>query len=306
MTRSKYSMFPIQYPSLWGYYKTQSQSFWVPEEIDLSLDIADFERLNTDEQYFIKMILAFFNQSDGIVNENLALRFYQDVDIPEARAFYAMQLAVEAIHSETYSLLIDTYVKNQKEKQQLFNATDTIPTIGKKAEWALRWLASDSPFSDRLFAFSVVEGLFFSGAFCSIFWIKSRGRMPGLCKANEWISRDEGLHFTFATELYRQLKLRSSAARSIIEEAVEIETEFVRDSLPVDLIGVNSKSMAIYVRYTADRLLQTYGMPTIYRENNPFSFMNLIDLQNKTNFFESRVSEYKRGHDTELNFSADF
>ena len=306
--RSKYSMFPVEAPVLWEFYKRQSHAFWIPEEIDLAADLKDFHRLNKGEQHFVKHVLAFFNQADGVVNENLAMRFYQDVDLPEARAFYAMQIAIEAVHSEMYSLLIDTYVKDTNEKDQLFNAIATIPAIGRKAEWALKWTASNASFAERLFAFAVIEGLYFSGSFCAIYWLKSRGLMPGLCKSNEWISRDEGIHWTFACALYRHLALSAPTARlrEIIEEAVIIEKEFVTESLPVDLIGMNSKRMSSYVEYTADRILQHFGLRKIYNASNPFDFMKLIDLQGKTNFFEGRVSEYSKGHDTTISFDAAF
>jgi ribonucleotide reductase beta subunit family protein with ferritin-like domain len=306
--RSKYSMFPVEAPTLWEFYKKQSHAFWIPEEIDLADDLKDFHRLNKGEQHFVKHVLAFFNQADGVINENLALRFYQDVDLPEARAFYAMQLAIEAVHSEMYSLLIDTYVKDTHEKNQLFNAIATIPAIGKKADWALKWMASSASFAERLFAFAVVEGLYFSGSFCAIYWLKSRGIMPGLCKSNEWISRDEGLHWTFAAELYRYLGFQASTSRlrEIIKEAVAIEQEFVCSSLPVDLLGMNKTLMSTYIEYTADRILCRFGIPKLYGSANPFDFMKLIDLENKTNFFEGRVSEYSKGHDTTISFDAIF
>jgi ribonucleotide reductase beta subunit family protein with ferritin-like domain len=306
--RSKYSMFPVENPNLWDFYKRQSHAFWIPEEIDLAADLKDFAKLNPGEQHFVKHVLAFFNQSDGIINENLALRFYQDVDLPEVRAFYAMQIAIEAVHAEMYSLLIETYVQSTEEKNKLFNAIATIPAIKKKANWALQWMASDAPFAQRLFAFAVIEGLFFSGSFCAIYWLRSRGLMPGLAKSNDFISRDEGLHWTFAAEMYRHLGLQVDAAttRAIIKEAVAIEQEFVCQSLPVDLIGMNSRLMAQYVEYTADRIMKTFGFSTVYNVDNPFPFMRLIDMEAKGNFFEVRISEYKKGHDTELDFAADF
>lgn len=306
--RSKYSMFPIEHHALWDLYKKQSQAFWVPEEIDLSGDLKDYKRLSPNEQHFIKNVLAFFNESDGIVNENLVLRFYQDLEIPEVRAFYAMQMGIEAIHAETYSLLLDTYVSSAAEKEKLFNAISTIPAIRQKADWALRWISSSDSFAQRLFAFAVIEGLFFSGSFCAIFWLKKRGLMPGLGKSNEFISRDEGLHWTFAAELYRTLKLDApeKTLHSILDDAVAIETEFVCDSLPVDLIGMNSKLMTQYVQYTADRIAQRFGLSKLYFVENPFDFMTLLDLDGKTNFFENRVSEYSKGADTVLEFEADF
>lgn len=301
-------MFPVENPNLWQFYKKQSFAFWIPEEIDLAADRKDFLRLDDSSRYFIKRVLAFFNQSDGIVNENLALRFYQDVDLPEVRAFYAMQIAIEAVHAETYSLLIDTYVTDTEEKNSLYNATESIPAIKEKADWALRWIVSDDNFADRLFAFAVVEGLFFSGAFCAIFWLRSRGVMPGLCKANDFISRDEGLHWTFAAELYKHLRLQAPVDRlqAILREAVAIEKRFICESLPVDLIGMNSKLMAQYIEYTADRLLLHFGMNKLYNVDNPFPFMALLDLQSKTNFFEGRVSDYSKGADTTIDFDSDF
>lgn len=306
--RSRYSMFPVKNHKLWDYYKRQSHAFWIPEEIDLSRDLADFNRLNANEKHFIKNVLAFFNEADGIINENLALRFYNDIEIPEVRAFYSMQMAIESIHAETYSLLIETYIKNTEEKNKLLNAVSNIPAIRKKAEWALKWISSSQSFEERLFAFAVIEGLFFSGSFCAIFWLKKRGLMPGLSKSNEFISRDEGLHWAFAAELYKHLNLRApkETLHAIIKEAVEIEKEFVCDSLPVGLIGMNSDLMGTYIDYTADRILQNFNLPKIYNCDNPFSFMTLIDLDNKTNFFENRVSEYAKGHDMVLEFAAEF
>lgn len=307
--RSKYSLFPIEHSILWDFYKKQEHAFWTAEEIDLTGDLVDFnQRLNPNERHFVKHVLAFFNQSDGIVNENLAIRFYKDVEIPEARAFYAMQIAMEAIHSETYSLLLDTYISDSTEKNRLFNAIETIPAVKGKAEWAFRWIESDSSFAERLFAFAVVEGLFFSGSFCAVYWLKKRGLMPGLSKANDFIARDEGIHWTFAAALFKELYLQldPAVATRIMKEAVQIEKDFICNALPVALIGMNSDLMSQYIEYTADRVMQTFGMPKIYNTDNPFDFMRLIDMETKGNFFEVRISEYKKGADKTLEFEADF
>lgn len=306
--RNKYSMFPVVHHNLWGFYKRQSQAFWVPEELDLAADVAEFAGLPRDEQFFIKNVLAFFNQSDGIVNENLAVRFYSDVDLPEARAFYAMQIGIEAIHSETYSLLLETYVKDEQEKNALFDAIATVPAVKLKADWAFKWMESDAPFAQRLFAFAIIEGVFFSGSFCAIYWLKSRGLLPGLSKANDYISRDEGEHWRFAAELFRTMKLHvaPTAVHSIVREAVDIEKEFVSKSLPVSLIGMNAHLMSQYIEYSADRLLQTFGMPCIYNTELPFDFMRLIDMEPKSNFFEMRVAEYSKGANRTLSFDDTF
>jgi len=275
-------------------YKKAEASFWTAEEIDLSQDLQDWEsKLNADEKHFIKHVLAFFAASDGIVNENLAVNFMREVQYPEARCFYGFQIMIENIHSETYSLLIDTYIKDPQEKTNLFNALDTLPCVTKKGEWALRWIDNGS-FAERLIAFAAVEGIFFSGSFCSIFWLKKRGLMPGLSFSNELISRDEGLHCDFACLLYSQLKhkLPVSQVTDIIKNAVEIEKEFVSDALPVKLIGMNAALMCQYIEFVADRLLVSLGCPKVYNVTNPFDFMELISLQGKTNFFEKRVAEY--------------
>ncbi len=306
--RNLYSMFPVVHNKLWDFYKRQSQAFWLPEEIDLSQDVAEFESLPSAKQHFITHVLAFFNQSDGIVNENLVLRFYNDVKIPEARAVYARQIAVEAIHAETYSLLLETYVKDEEKKNQLFDAITHIPAVKRKADWAFKWIDSQEDFAARLFAFAVIEGVFFSGSFCAIFWLKSQGLLPGLGKSNEFISRDEGLHWTFAAELFKTMGLHLSPSQvlAIIKDAVEIETAFVCDALPVDMIGMNAKLMSQYVQYTADRVLQHFNLSPVYNVDNPFAFMNLIDMESKTNFFEGRVSEYKKGGDRLLSFDEAF
>ena len=293
--KERFVLLPIKYPEIWKMYKKHEASFWTAEEIDLSPDLKDWERLSNDEQHFIKHVLAFFAASDGIVNENLAVNFMKEVQLPEARCFYGFQIMIENIHSETYSLLIDTYIKDTVEKNRLFNAIDTVPCVQKKAHWALRWI-NDGSFAERLVAFAAVEGIFFSGSFCSIFWLKKRGLMPGLSFSNELISRDEGLHCDFACLLYGMLeeKLSREQVYDIIRDAVVNEHEFVTDALPVSLIGMNSKLMCQYIEFVADRLLVALGYPKIYNATNPFDFMETISLQGKTNFFEKRVAEYQK------------
>ncbi|MCB2378545.1 ribonucleoside-diphosphate reductase small subunit [Hymenobacter sp. BT635] len=292
---NRFVLFPIQNDDVWQMYKKAEASFWTAEEIDLSQDQKDWENLNDNEKHFISHVLAFFAASDGIVNENLAVNFMQEVQMPEARCFYGFQIMMENIHSETYSLLIDTYIKNPQEKDRLFNALETVPCVKKKGEWALKWINSEN-FAERIIAFAAVEGIFFSGSFCSIFWLKKRGLMPGLTFSNELISRDEGLHCDFACLLYSYLqnKLSEERVHSIIRDAVQIEQEFVTDALPVNLIGMNAKSMAQYIEFVADRLLQSLGYSKIYNATNPFDFMEMISLQGKTNFFEKRVAEYQK------------
>ncbi|QCR23706.1 ribonucleoside-diphosphate reductase small subunit [Pontibacter sp. SGAir0037] len=292
---NRFVLFPIQNDEVWQMYKKAEASFWTAEEIDLSQDLKDWENLNDGERHFISHVLAFFAASDGIVNENLAVNFMNEVQIPEARCFYGFQIMMENIHSETYSLLIDTYVKKQSEKDHLFNALETVPAVGRKGEWALRWIESEN-FAERLIAFAAVEGIFFSGSFCSIFWLKKRGLMPGLTFSNELISRDEGLHCDFACLLYGMLqnKLPEERVQEIIRDAVSIEQEFVTDALPVDLIGMNAKLMSQYIEFVADRLLVALGCQKIYNSANPFDFMEMISLQGKTNFFEKRVGDYQK------------
>ncbi|MHA6248495.1 ribonucleoside-diphosphate reductase small subunit [Pontibacter sp. CAU 1760] len=292
---NRFVLFPIQNDEVWQMYKKAEASFWTAEEIDLGQDLKDWENLNDGERHFISHVLAFFAASDGIVNENLAVNFMNEVQIPEARCFYGFQIMMENIHSETYSLLIDTYVKKQSEKDHLFNALETVPAVGRKGEWALKWIESEN-FAERLIAFAAVEGIFFSGSFCSIFWMKKRGLMPGLTFSNELISRDEGLHCDFACLLYKMLvnKLPEARVQEIIRDAVSIEQEFVTDALPVDLIGMNSKLMNQYIEFVADRLLLELGCGKIYNSTNPFDFMEMISLQGKTNFFEKRVGEYQK------------
>lgn len=292
----RFVLFPITHHDIWQYYKKAEASFWTAEEIDLSQDLKDWETLNDGERHFIKHVLAFFAASDGIVNENLAENFVSEVQYTEAKFFYGFQIAIENIHSETYSLLIDTYVKNPKEKDGLFKAIETMDCVKKKADWALRWIDNGS-FAERIIAFAAVEGIFFSGSFCSIFWLKKRGLMPGLAFSNELISRDEGLHCDFACLLYVSHlinKVPPSQVQDIIRDAVEIEKEFVTDALPVALIGMNATLMCQYIEFVADRLLGELGVEKVYGAKNPFDFMEMISLQGKTNFFEKRVAEYQK------------
>jgi ribonucleoside-diphosphate reductase beta chain len=294
--KNRFVLFPIEHHDIWDYYKKAESVFWTAEEIDLSSDLIDWERLNDGEKYFVKNVLAFFAASDGIVNENLAENFVSEVQYTEAKFFYGFQIMMENIHSETYSLLIDTYIKDKEEQNYLFNAIDTIPAVQKKAQWALKWIGSES-FIERLIAFAAVEGIFFSGSFCSIFWLKKRGLMPGLSFSNELISRDEGLHCDFAVHLYNnhiENKLTKDRIMEIIGSALEIEKEFITESLPVDLIGMNKDLMKQYLEYVADRLLVDLGVGKVYNSENPFDFMQNIAMENKTNFFEKRVSDYSK------------
>jgi ribonucleoside-diphosphate reductase subunit M2 len=310
---NRFVMFPIKYDDIWAMYKKQIDCFWRAEEIDLSKDLNHWDTLNADEQQFISMILAFFAASDGIVLENLAQRFMSDVQVSEARAFYGFQIAMENIHSETYSLLIETYIKDKEQKHKLFNAIDNFPCIKKKSDWAQKWIHDNrSSFATRLVAFACIEGIFFSGAFCSIFWLKKRGLMPGLTFSNELISRDEALHCEFAILLYSKLEKKVSKAKihEIIKECVEIEIEFICDALPCRLIGMNSDLMGQYIRFVADRLCVQLGYPKIYNATNPFSFMELISVEGKTNFFERKVGDYALANvtktDDDFEFTADF
>jgi ribonucleoside-diphosphate reductase beta chain len=294
---NRFVLFPIEHSDIWEMYKKQEASIWTAEELDLSPDLVDWDsKLNDDERFFIKHVLAFFAASDGIVNENLAENFLSEVQYTEAKFFYGFQIMMENIHSETYSLLIDTYIKDTKEKNYLFNAIETFEPVKKKAEWAMRWIDNGS-YAERLVSFAAVEGIFFSGSFCSIFWLKKRGLMPGLTFSNELISRDEGLHCDFACMLYNNHlvnKLTKEQVQKIIADAVEIEKEFVTESLPVRLIGMNSDLMSQYIEFVADRLLTELGNDKIYNASNPFDFMDMINLQGKTNFFEKRVGEYQK------------
>lgn len=291
----KYTMFPIEYHDIWEMYKKQVSLFWTVDEIDLSKDLKDWNTNLTDnERYYISHILAFFAASDGIVLENLAVRFLDEVQISEARAFYGLQIAMENIHSETYSLLIDSYIKDKETKMGLFKAIENYPCIKEKANWAIDYIKSNDSFAVRLLAFCIVEGLFFSGAFCSIFWLKKRGLLPGLCFSNELISRDESLHTEFAVLLYSKLKhkLSEELVYSIISEAVHIEKEFITEALPCRLVGMNSILMKQYIEFVADRLLVQLGYNKLYNSSNPFDFMELISLEGKGNFFERRISDY--------------
>ena len=310
--KNRFVLFPIEHHDIWDYYKKAQQVFWTAEEIDLAQDQADWEKLNEGEQHFVKHVLAFFAASDGIVNENLAENFVSEVQYTEAKFFYGFQIMMENIHSETYSLLIDTYIKDKEEQNHLFNAIDTVPAVQKKAEWALKWIGSES-FVERLIAFAAVEGIFFSGSFCSIFWLKKRGLMPGLSFSNELISRDEGLHTDFAVHLYKnhiENKLSRERILEIIDSALVIEKEFITEALPVSLIGMNSELMKQYLEYVSDRLLMDLGVGKVYNTENPFDFMANIALQNKTNFFEKRVADYVKSGvgevQEQISFDEDF
>ena len=310
---NRFVMFPIKYDDIWAMYKKQIDCFWRPEEVDLSKDITHWTSLNADEQNFISMILAFFAASDGIVLENLAQRFMSDVQVSEARAFYGFQIAMENIHSHTYSLLIETYIKDKEQKHKLFNAINTFPCIKKKSDWAQKWIHDNrSSFATRLVAFACIEGIFFSGAFCSIFWLKKRGLLPGLTFSNELISRDEALHCEFAILLYSKLvkKLSKAKIHEIVKECVEIEIEFICEALPCRLIGMNSDLMGQYIKFVADRLCVQLGYPKIYNVANCFDFMELISIESKSNFFERVVSEYALANvkktDTDFDFTDEF
>ncbi|MCK0190514.1 ribonucleotide-diphosphate reductase subunit beta [Arenibacter sp. F20364] len=315
---NRFVIFPIKHHDLWDWYKKCEASFWTAEEIDLHTDLNDWtNKLNSDERYFIKHILAFFAASDGIVNENLAENFVSEVQYAEAKFFYGFQIMMENIHSETYSLLIDTYVKDEKEKDLLFNAIENFPAIKKKADWALKWIESPS-FAERLIAFAAVEGIFFSGAFCSIFWLKKRGLMPGLTFSNELISRDEGMHCDYAVHLHNNHlvnKVPKARITEILVDALNIEREFITESLPASLIGMNSKLMTQYLEFVTDRLLVELECDKVYNSTNPFDFMDMISLQGKTNFFEKRVAEYQKAgvmnkdkddDSQKISFDADF
>ena len=310
---NRFVMFPIKYDDIWSMYKKQIDCFWRAEEIDLSKDLNHWDTLTADEKHFVSMILAFFAASDGIVLENLAQRFMSDVQISEARAFYGFQIAMENIHSQTYSLLIETYIKDKDQKHKLFNAIENYPCIKKKSDWAQRWINDNrSSFATRLVAFACIEGIFFSGSFCSIFWLKKRGLMPGLTFSNELISRDEALHCEFAILLYSKLEKKIAKAKihDIIKECVEIETEFICEALPCRLIGMNSELMTQYIQFVADRLCVQLGYPKIYNATNPFGFMELISIEGKTNFFERKVGDYALANvkksDDDFEFTSDF
>jgi ribonucleoside-diphosphate reductase beta chain len=314
--KDRFVIFPIKHQDIWEWYKKQEACIWTAEEIDLHTDLNDWNnKLNDDERYFIKHILAFFAASDGIVNENLAENFVSEVQYPEAKFFYGFQIMMENIHSETYSLLIDTYVKDEAEKHELFHAIETFPAIKEKAEWALKWISSDS-FAERLIAFAAVEGIFFSGSFCSIYWLKKRGLMPGLTFSNELISRDEGMHCDFAVHLHNHHlvnKVPKTRITEILTDALDIERKFITESLPASLIGMNANLMTQYLEFVTDRLLVELGCERVYNSSNPFDFMDMISLQGKTNFFEKRVGEYQKAGvmntDSEaqkITFDADF
>lgn len=311
---NRFVLFPIKYHDIWDMYKKALASFWTAEEIDLSQDLNHFEKLSQGERHFVKHVLAFFAASDGIVNENLIERFAQEVTAPEARCFYGFQIMIENVHSETYSLLIDTYIKDPTEKLECFNAIETMPAVKRKADWALKWISSDASYPERIIGFAAVEGIFFSGSFAAIFWLKKRGLMPGLSFSNELISRDEGLHCDFACLMWRHLKAKCSEERvkEIINDAVLIEIDFLTNALPVDLIGMNKKLMAQYIKFVADRLIVALGFSKMYKVDNPFDFMEMISLEGKTNFFEKKVSEYQKAgvmgtaEDNVFDLDADF
>ena len=306
----RFSIFPIKHYDLWDFYKKQLNSFWIPEEINLSVDLNDWnDKLNDNERFFIKNILSFFNQSDGIINENLAENFLRDVKYPEAKFFYGIQIAIENVHSEMYSLLIDTYISNEKEKLECYNAIENLPAVKKKAEWALKWITNGT-FQEKLVAFSIVEGIFFSGSFCSIFWLLNRGLMQGLGKANSFINRDENLHCDFAINLINNHLEEKPSKEKILEiviDAVEIEKEFIIESLPCDLLGMNKSLMSKYIEYVADQILLKLKCKKFFNSKNPFKFMESIALNGKQNFFEGRPTEYQKAKlDGEMNFNEDF
>jgi ribonucleotide reductase beta subunit family protein with ferritin-like domain len=306
-TTDRYTTFPIKYPDLWALYKKSIASFWTAEEIDLAKDTVDWVNLSANEQHFIKMVLAFFAASDGIVMENINCNFASDVQISEARSFYAYQAFNEAIHGETYSLMIDKLVQDQTEKDHLFTAIESVPVVQKKANWARKWINNDAPFAQRLAAFMCVEGIFFSGSFCAIFWLKKRGLMPGLCFSNELISRDEGLHLEFAISLYNHLQSKTDQIPLIVQEAVEIEKTFITEAIPCKMIGMDSEKMIQYIEYVADRLLKQLGLAPIWNSENPFDWMETISLEGKTNFFEKRVGDYSKHIDTDdIRFDEEF
>ena len=301
----RFTVFPIQYPILWDFYKKQAGVIWFVEEVPLHEDLNDWNnKLNDNERYFIKNVLAFFANSDNIINENLVQNFYNEIELPEARQFYSMQILIESVHAEQYSLLIDTYIQDSTEKRKLFNAIDNIPAIKKKAEWIMKWMKNGSEENasliQRILAFVCVEGIFFSGSFCCIYWMNSRGLLPGLSLSNQFISRDENLHSEFAIELYNMVsneeRLKESVVHDLFREACEIEKEFITESLPCNLLGMNSELMSTYIKYVADRWLIMLGYNKLFNVEQPFTFMQMISLQGKTNFFENRVSEYNRAN----------
>jgi ribonucleoside-diphosphate reductase beta chain len=298
-SNERFTVFPIQHQNIWNFYKKHAAVIWFIEEVPLHEDLDHWNnKLNDNERYFIKNVLAFFANSDGIVNENLVLNFYNEIELAEARQFYSMQILIEAVHAEQYALLIDTYIQDTTEKKKLFNAIDTIPAVKKKADWTIKWMTSDKPLVQRILAFTCVEGIFFSGSFCCIYWMNSRGLLPGLSLSNQFISRDEALHAEFAIELYNMIstdeRLDETIVHSIFKEAVEIEQEFITESLPCNLLGMNSELMSQYIKYVADRWLKMLNYSPIWNVDQPFTFMELISLQGKSNFFELKISEYSR------------
>lgn len=305
---TRFNVFPIEHYDIWVLYKEAVKCFWTVEEIDLQQDIEDFAKLSDNEKYFLKHVLAFFASADGIVNENLMTNFYNEVQICESRQFYAFQAAIEAVHNETYSLLLDTYIKDSSEKAKLFNSINEFPIIKKKADWAFKWMNNGSTFAERILAFAIIEGIFFSGSFCAIYWLKSRGVMPGLSQANHFISRDEGQHCRHAYLLYNKLQNKLSQERvySILTEAVDIEKEFITEALPVSLLGMNSKDMSEYIEFVSDYLLNQLGCKSYYNTKNPFDWMTYISLENKSNFFETRPTEYQRVEKGEFALDEDF
>ncbi|MDN3679679.1 ribonucleotide-diphosphate reductase subunit beta [Vibrio tapetis] len=309
IVKNKFSLFPIQYEEIWQAYKTHEAAFWTTEELDFAQDIPDLAKLTDGELHFIRHVLAFFAQSEGMINENLLTRFYGEIEIAEARCFLALQAFNEVIHAETYALQLETYIPDIEERERLFNAIDNVPTVKRKADWVMRWISSDKPLAMRLIAFGLVEGLFFAGSFCAIYYFRKRGLLAGLAASNDLIARDEGLHFSFSALLFKTLgqgQVSQAEFEEICREAVSIEKEFVTEALPVGLIGMNAELMCQYIEYTADVIAGLFRFEKIYGAENPFDYMRLLDMEGKTNFFEKRVTEYKRPQDRQLAFDADF
>ncbi|EKO3840668.1 ribonucleotide-diphosphate reductase subunit beta [Vibrio harveyi] len=309
IVKNKFSLFPIQYEEIWQAYKTHEAAFWTTEELDFAQDLADLAKLTEGEKHFIRHVLAFFAQSEGMINENLLTRFYGEIEIAEARCFLALQAFNEVIHAETYALQLETYIPDVEERERLFNAIENVPTVKRKAEWVMKWISSDKPLAMRLIAFGLVEGLFFAGSFCAIYYFRKRGLLAGLAASNDLIARDEGLHFSFSALLFKTLgqgKVTQQEFEEICREAVSIEKEFVTEALPVDLIGMNAELMCQYIEHTADVIAGLFGFNSIFGAENPFDYMRLLDMEGKTNFFEKRVTEYKRPQDRQLSFDADF
>ncbi|MDP2516810.1 ribonucleotide-diphosphate reductase subunit beta [Photobacterium damselae subsp. piscicida] len=309
IVKNKFSLFPIQYEEIWQAYKTHEAAFWTTEELDFAQDLADLAKLTEGEKHFIRHVLAFFAQSEGMINENLLTRFYGEIEIAEARCFLALQAFNEVIHAETYALQLETYIPAVEERERLFNAIENVPTVKRKAEWVMKWISSDKPLTMRLIAFGLVEGLFFAGSFCAIYYFRKRSLLAGLAASNDLIARDEGLHFSFSALLFKTLgqgKVTQQEFEEICREAVSIEKEFVTEALPVDLIGMNAELMCQYIEHTADVIAGLFGFNPIFYAKNPFDYMRLLDMEGKTNFFEKRVTEYKRPQDCQLSFDADF